>query len=161
MIQAIALSLAEYSEKPVTALGAETSSTVTGASESTPHKNNSKASVQDSAKNKKIKKLVRPFKLELYQFHLCHVCFTHSFFPPRVRAGFSWQKMMWLHSSSHLTVLLSDTKIHFLHVWPIKCVKYCSLFQDLVKYKILLSAMNSIFMKCNELKVTWFESTLF
>ncbi|XP_066345421.1 protein pxr1-like isoform X3 [Miscanthus floridulus] len=35
----------------------ETSSTVTGASESTPHKNNSKASVQDSAKNKKIKKL--------------------------------------------------------------------------------------------------------
>ncbi|EES11183.1 hypothetical protein BDA96_06G176200 [Sorghum bicolor] len=55
--QAIALSLAEYSEKPATALGAETSSTVTGASESTPHKNNSKASVHDTAKNKKIKKL--------------------------------------------------------------------------------------------------------
>ncbi|KAL5650184.1 hypothetical protein ACJX0J_040993, partial [Zea mays] len=54
--QAIALSLAEYSEKPVTSLGAETSSTVTRASESTPQKN-SKASIQDSAKNKKIKKL--------------------------------------------------------------------------------------------------------
>ncbi|CAD6262932.1 unnamed protein product [Miscanthus lutarioriparius] len=57
LLQAIALSLAEYSEKPSTAVGAETSSTVTGASESTPHKNKSKASVQDSAKNKKIKKL--------------------------------------------------------------------------------------------------------
>jgi hypothetical protein len=66
-------------------VGAETSSTVTGESESTPHKNKSKASVQDSAKNKKIKKLVSPFKLDLYQFHLCHVCFSvlHTRFPPK------------------------------------------------------------------------------
>ncbi|WVZ86543.1 hypothetical protein U9M48_033302 [Paspalum notatum var. saurae] len=56
-VQAIALSLAESSEKPVTAMGAETSSRATGATEGTPQKNNGKASVQDSAKNRKIKKL--------------------------------------------------------------------------------------------------------
>lgn len=76
-------------------------------------------------------------------------------FSPRVRAGFSWQKMMWFNSSSHLTVLLSDTKIDFLHVWPINGLNIDHYFG------ILLSAMTSIFMKCNELKLTWFESTLF
>ncbi|PAN39293.1 hypothetical protein PAHAL_7G233800 [Panicum hallii] len=55
--QAIALSLAESSEKSVTAIRAETSSTVKEASEGTPYKNNGKTSVQDSAKNRKIKML--------------------------------------------------------------------------------------------------------
>ncbi|KAF8702827.1 hypothetical protein HU200_032660 [Digitaria exilis] len=55
--QAIALSLAESSETSMTTMGAESSSTVKGASENTPYKNNGKTSVQDSAKNKKIKML--------------------------------------------------------------------------------------------------------
>lgn len=63
-------------------MGAETSSTVTGASESTPHKNNSKASVQDSAKNKKIKKLVRPFKLDCINF-TCAMYVLHTRFSPK------------------------------------------------------------------------------
>ncbi|KAL6903771.1 hypothetical protein ACP4OV_004584 [Aristida adscensionis] len=53
--QAIALSLVGSSEKSVT--GAETSSTGVDISEGTPHKKNGKGSVQDSAKNRKIKKL--------------------------------------------------------------------------------------------------------
>ncbi|RCV34710.1 hypothetical protein SEVIR_7G190400v4 [Setaria viridis] len=53
--QAIALSLAESSEKSVTTMGAETSSTVKGSSEGTSNKNNGKTSIQDSAKNRKIK----------------------------------------------------------------------------------------------------------
>nr|CAB3487771.1 unnamed protein product [Digitaria exilis] len=56
-MQAIALSLAESSETSMTTMGAESSSTVKGASENTPYKNNGKTSVQDSAKNKKIKML--------------------------------------------------------------------------------------------------------
>lgn len=59
-MQAIALSLAESSETSMTTMGAESSSTVKGASENTPYKNNGKTSVQDSAKNKKIKMLVLP-----------------------------------------------------------------------------------------------------
>ncbi|CAN6276412.1 unnamed protein product [Urochloa humidicola] len=55
--QAIALSLVESSEKNTTAMGAETSSTVKGASEGIPFKNNGKTSVQDSAKKRKIKML--------------------------------------------------------------------------------------------------------
>ncbi|OEL31545.1 hypothetical protein BAE44_0007435 [Dichanthelium oligosanthes] len=55
--QAIALSLAESSEMSVAAMGAETSSSVKGASEGTPYKNNGKTSVQDSAKKRKIKML--------------------------------------------------------------------------------------------------------
>jgi len=56
-VQAIALSLAESSETSVTAIGAETSSTVKEASEGTPYKNNGKTSIQDSAKNRKIRML--------------------------------------------------------------------------------------------------------
>ncbi|XP_062226269.1 uncharacterized protein LOC133924649 [Phragmites australis] len=55
--QAIALSLAGSSERSVTTTGAETSSTGMEGSEGTLHKKNSKASIQDSAKNRKIKKL--------------------------------------------------------------------------------------------------------
>jgi len=50
--QAIALSLAESSEKSVTSIGV-----VKEASEGTPYKNNSKTSVQDTTKNRKIKML--------------------------------------------------------------------------------------------------------
>ncbi|CAL5030811.1 unnamed protein product [Urochloa decumbens] len=55
--QAIALSLVESSENSATAMGEEASSTVKGASEGTPYKNNGKTSVQDSAKKRKIKML--------------------------------------------------------------------------------------------------------
>ena len=65
-VQAIALSLAESSETSVTAIGAETSSTVKEASEGTPYKNNGKTSIQDSAKNRKIRMLVHPFQLDIY-----------------------------------------------------------------------------------------------
>lgn len=56
-MQAIALSLVESSEKSMTT----TSSTVKEVSEGTPYKNNGKTSVQDSAKNRKIKMLVLTF----------------------------------------------------------------------------------------------------
>lgn len=54
--QAIALSLAEPSENSVAAMGAEISSTGVRGSEGTPCKKNNTLPIQDSAKNRKIKK---------------------------------------------------------------------------------------------------------
>lgn len=65
-MQAIALSLAESSENHVTTMTAETSNTVKRGSEGSPYKNNSKTSIQDSSKNRKIKMLVHPFQLDMY-----------------------------------------------------------------------------------------------
>ncbi|KAJ1272020.1 hypothetical protein BS78_06G171200 [Paspalum vaginatum] len=91
--QAIALSLAESSKKPVPATGAETSSTATRASEGTPQKNNGKASVRDSAKNRKIKKMGKSriqlteddvvaffFSFDEPRRNICEVVFSYSFF---------------------------------------------------------------------------------
>ncbi|TVT98053.1 hypothetical protein EJB05_38572 [Eragrostis curvula] len=55
--QAIALSLAASCEKSVTTAEAESSSTGVEGNEGTPHKKHSKASIQDAAKNRKIKKM--------------------------------------------------------------------------------------------------------
>jgi hypothetical protein len=73
------------------------------------------------------------------KFHLSHICFTLMLFIIfRVRASFNWQKMMWLHSSSHLMVLLSDTKI--LHICPFNGYRIDHFFRILLRTMYSLSS---------------------
>jgi hypothetical protein len=65
-LQAIALSLAEPSQKSVTSMGAETSSTGAKGKKDTPCKNKNSTPVQDSAKNRKTKKQVCSLQNGMY-----------------------------------------------------------------------------------------------
>ena len=72
IVQAIALSLAEPSQNPVTAMGAETSTTGAKGRKGTPCKNKNTTPIQDSAniqastKNRKTKKQVCSFQNGMY-----------------------------------------------------------------------------------------------
>ena len=72
IVQAIALSLAEPSQNPVTAIGAETSTTGAKGRKGTPRKNKNTTPIQDSAniqastKNRKTKKQVCSFQNGMY-----------------------------------------------------------------------------------------------
>lgn len=81
-MQAIALSLAEPSENSVAAMGAEISSTGVRGSEGTPCKKNNTIPIQDSAKNRKIKKPVYSYQhgLACINFLSYLICVLHFHF---------------------------------------------------------------------------------